>query len=171
MACKNVTGNSEITYSLFYGNGLDTLNCNIDLSMTLFTDAQFDSDYNLLQGSPCIDAGTFLVLWQSDTVLYLSPNQYFGSYPDIGAKESPFNPTGYSSETYPNFKIYPNPTSNYLSIKLENSNDNDLKIYSILGELIFLNNNQSTITIDVSKWNRGVYIIQNGGISKKLMLK
>ena len=52
-----------------------------------------------------------------------------------------------------------------------NQHNNDLKIYSIMGELIFLNNNQSTITIDVSKWNRGVYIIQTGGISKKLILK
>jgi len=82
------------------------------------------------------------------------------------------NTTGMvTPESLDKLQIYPNPTSNYLSITVENGINNDLKIYSIKGELIFLNNSQSTITVDVSKWKRGVYIIQNGGISKKLILQ
>ena len=74
-------------------------------------------------------------------------------------------------ESLEKLQVYPNPTSNHLSITVEKGLNNDLKIYSITGKLLFSNNNQGTITIDVSKWNRGVYIIQTGGISKKLILK
>ena len=87
-AAKNVNGNSIIAYSLFYGNALDTVDCNIDLSTTIFSDPKFNTNYELLAGSPCIDAGTPRFLWKSDTVLNLSSNKYHGSYPDIGAIES-----------------------------------------------------------------------------------
>ena len=82
------------------------------------------------------------------------------------------NTTGMvTPESLEKLQIFPNPTSNYLSITVENGINNDLKIYSITGKLMFSNNNQGAITIDVSKWNRGVYIIQASGISKKLILK
>ncbi len=50
------------------------------------------NNFRLLEGSPCIDAGTDLVISGNDTLLYIPPTEYHGANPDIGASE--FDPTG-----------------------------------------------------------------------------
>ncbi len=57
----------------------------------LFTDPE-NNDYTLQEGSPCIDAGTALYVFEGDTILNLSPDQYRGIAPDIGAFEYDFQP-------------------------------------------------------------------------------
>jgi len=52
----------------------------------LFNDPE-NFDLTLQEESPNIDAGTSFFVWEGDTVLNLSPDQYYGDAPDIGAFE------------------------------------------------------------------------------------
>jgi hypothetical protein len=44
-------------------------------------------DYRLTLNSPCVDAGTALVILDADTLLALTPADYLGSAPDMGLYE------------------------------------------------------------------------------------
>jgi hypothetical protein len=65
------------------------LDGNIDTD-PLFTDPD-NADFTLSENSPCIDAGTAFFVWENDTLLNLSPDDYFGAAPDIGAFESEYS--------------------------------------------------------------------------------
>ena len=56
----------------------------------LFVDSD-NSDFNLQNGSPCIDAGTTSFAWEGETIVDLSSSEYNGSDPDMGANESDFS--------------------------------------------------------------------------------
>jgi len=66
---------------------INWLEGNIDAD-PLFVDAN-NSDFHLQEGSPCIDAGTPFFVWEGDTLINLSPHEYFGFAPDMGAFEAP----------------------------------------------------------------------------------
>jgi len=55
----------------------------------LFTDPD-EGDYHLTEDSPCVDAGTAFFMWEGDTLLDLSEDDYNGLAPDMGAFESEF---------------------------------------------------------------------------------
>ncbi len=69
-----------------------------DTSYAIWLDGNIESDplfvdtanavYSLNIGSSAIDAGTSLFVWEGDTILNLSPEEYFGSAPDMGAYET-----------------------------------------------------------------------------------
>ncbi|UCH61907.1 MAG: T9SS type A sorting domain-containing protein [Fidelibacterota bacterium] len=52
----------------------------------LFVDPE-NGDFHLLEGSPCIDAGTSFFVWDGDTLVNLNPEEYVGIAPDMGAFE------------------------------------------------------------------------------------
>lgn len=62
-----------------------SVEANID-SDPLFVDPE-DGDFRLREGSPCIDTGIAFLVWQGDTLVNLSRNDYSGSSPDMGAVE------------------------------------------------------------------------------------
>lgn len=72
-----------------------------------------NGDYHLSEGSPCIDAGTAFFIWEDDTLVNLSPADYHGNAPDMGAFESDYSAIPISPSTPPlSFTIspaYPNP--------------------------------------------------------------
>jgi PKD repeat protein len=53
----------------------------------LFADAA-NGDYRLQAGSPAIDAGTAFFEWEGRVVVDLSPDEYVGAAPDMGAFEN-----------------------------------------------------------------------------------
>jgi predicted outer membrane repeat protein len=70
-------------------------------------------DYQLSEGSPCVDAGIAFYVWEGDTVITLPDTAFHGNAPDMGAFESAYtagvdNPALFPKEfaLYPN---YPNP--------------------------------------------------------------
>jgi hypothetical protein len=85
---KNVDGNSIAAYNLFWENGTDYENSNLDTASTIMEDPHLDANYRLMAGSPAIDAGTALFIWHSETVLDLLPSSYAGVAPDLGAYET-----------------------------------------------------------------------------------
>jgi hypothetical protein len=88
IALKKVDGNSIAAHNLFWGNGKDYQNSNLDTAHTLFENPQLDTNYRPLPGSPAIDAGVAFFTWNSEIVLDLQPNAYSGLAPDLGAFET-----------------------------------------------------------------------------------
>ncbi|UCC71572.1 MAG: right-handed parallel beta-helix repeat-containing protein [Gemmatimonadota bacterium] len=88
IAVKNVDGNSELAYNLFYNNGTDNSGSNVDVGSSVFADPLLTANLELQAGSPAIDAGTAFYIWQTETVLDLLPEAYSGAAPDMGAFES-----------------------------------------------------------------------------------
>ncbi|MNR43611.1 hypothetical protein D3C85_1622500 [compost metagenome] len=75
--------------------------------------------------------------------------------------------------------IYPNPTSNYVNIKLKNYEKvSSIKLYTIGGKLVHTINRQDVsdiVTIDTSNFGKGIYLLRvsfenNKTISSKLIL-
>jgi parallel beta-helix repeat protein len=87
IAVKNVDGNSELAYNLFYNNGTDNSGSNVDTGSSVFADPLLDANLALQAGSPAIDAGTAYYVWQTQTVLDLPAEAYSGAAPDMGAYE------------------------------------------------------------------------------------
>ncbi len=144
-----VIGDTKVrfAYSTIEG-GVDTIVEGSDstiiwLTGNIYTDPIFlggePFDYRLSKFSSCIDAGTAFLKWEGDTLLNLSPDQYLGSAPDMGAVE--FDPsTGIeSSKKKPmEFNLdqnYPNPFNPITTIQyfLPKSCPVHLAVYDNLG--------------------------------------
>jgi hypothetical protein len=87
MALKNVDGNSITAYNLFWENGTDQENSNIDPATTILADPRLEANDQLRPGSPAIDAGAATFVWNSETVLDFQSSEYCGTAPDLGAHE------------------------------------------------------------------------------------
>ncbi len=70
------------------------------------------------------------------------------------------------------FSLWPNPTHNILNINASNNGFSNTKIYDLQGKLIYMKE-METLSIDVSNFNSGLYILklqtENGEISKKFI--
>ena len=100
LALKNVDGKSIAAHNLFWGNGTDYQNSNLDTGSTIGEDPRLDPNYRLMGGSPAIDKGSAFFIWNSENVLDLHPTVYSGVAPDLGAYESYrlFLPTNHKIE-------------------------------------------------------------------------
>jgi hypothetical protein len=76
IAFKNVGGNSSISHNLFWNNAVNSQASNVDGGTAVLADPLFDATYNLLPGSPAIEAGTNVGL------------PYNGRAPNLGAYRS-----------------------------------------------------------------------------------
>ena len=76
------------------------------------------------------------------------------------------------------FKIYPNPASNEVSLKWNSSEDASIRIFNTLGKLMFYDkkvNLSNSFKIDIASYNPGIYFVKlnstKGEITKKLIIK
>lgn len=88
VALKRVGAGSIAAHNLFFGNGTDHVQSNVDLSTTLFADPQLRPDHSLWETSPAIDAGTPLVALNGRVWWKRDASEYWGNAPDLGAVES-----------------------------------------------------------------------------------
>lgn len=93
-----------------------------------------EHEFSLTMNSPCIDMGTSFFMWENDTILDLSPDEYSGNAPDMGAVESLF--TGINNEKLEKgsdllSQNYPNPFSGSTKIIIV-LKDNDVAMLEIL---------------------------------------
>jgi len=131
-------------------DGLTTEGDNLDIiwdignisADPLFFDPE-NNDYTLRENSPCIDAGTAFYVFEGDTILNLSPEDYYGDAPDIGAYEwRPDTTSAVHPITLPGNvairSIYPNPfnTSTTIEYQLPTSGKMKMEIYDIQGRLV-----------------------------------
>jgi hypothetical protein len=88
IALKNVDGDSLAAHNLFWGNGIDYQNSNVDPTNTILADPHLDANDRLLPDSPALDAGLAFFMGDSEIVLDLQLHEYSGSAPDLGAYET-----------------------------------------------------------------------------------
>ncbi len=87
-ALKKVDGKSVIAYSLFWQNGTDNEQSNLDAESASWGDPLLGEDFKPKPQSLCIDAGTALFERGKETLLQLPAEAYSGLAPDLGAFES-----------------------------------------------------------------------------------
>lgn len=84
---KNAGAGSVAAHNLFFANGVDYAQSNVDVGTTLFEDPLLLPDRSLSTDSPAIDAGTAAFEAHGRLVWTLEPGEYSGSAPDLGAVE------------------------------------------------------------------------------------
>ena len=154
-------GNSEITFE--GGN----------LSADPFFLGDGDHPYQLTEGSPAIDAGIAFWVVDGDTVVNLSPDQYSGSAPDIGAYE--FDQQAVIPEEPPQLpdqlaitSVYPNPFNNNTTITfvLPHPDQVELSLYNITGQLVdtvidaWIGAGEHNVRITTRDYASGVYVVK-----------
>ncbi len=113
---------------------------NVD-SDPLFIDAE-GGDLHLTENSPCIDAGTAFFVWEEDTLINMSDDEYQGFSPDMGLFESPYENSidGYecTPQTFVLHPAYPNPFNSTTTIEyvLPVAAEVSLSLYSLSGQRI-----------------------------------
>ncbi len=88
IALKRVNGSSIAAFNLFFANGRDFLDSNVDDATTIGADPLLDAAHRPSSRSPAIDAGTAFFEWNSELVLNRGPGDYKGLAPDLGAFEA-----------------------------------------------------------------------------------
>jgi hypothetical protein len=152
-------GGNETIKNEDYVNWLEG---NID-SYPSFVDSLY-GDYNLAEGSPCIDAGiqdTILVYNSGQDTVFIPLMTYLGSAPDMGAYE--FDPASNLKREiklpnqYSLYQNYPNPFNPHtrITFTLPKSEFVTLKIYNILG--------QEVSTMVSNRLNPGIHSYQFNG--------
>jgi hypothetical protein len=93
---KNATSGAVAAHNLFFGNGTNWSNSDVDVPTTLVADPLIDASFEPTALSPAIDAGTAYFESGGDVILDIPHGSYFGSAPDLGAIEGSVSmvPTG-----------------------------------------------------------------------------
>jgi hypothetical protein len=67
--------------------------------------------------------------------------------------------------------IYPNPTSNYVNIRIsELMGSEKIKIFNLLGQIVIEKEANNDNTLDLTKLSAGTYVINYGKINKKIVV-
>ncbi len=138
-------------------------NCDVD-----FITNDFNNDSTLAEA--LLPVGTTNIVW---SVVDKAGNvATFNS--SITVASTGMN-NGFDADAAVNYTLFPNPTTGVVNISLANSEGAELIIYGITGEAVYYNTSFSGGSIDLSKLNAGMYIVQlttNGKTSiSKLMKK
>jgi hypothetical protein len=88
LALKNLDAGSIASHNLFFANGTDQSQSNVDAGTTVLGDPKLQPDASLGTGSPAIDAGTASFLWNGMLRWQEPAGSWNGSAPDLGAKET-----------------------------------------------------------------------------------
>jgi parallel beta-helix repeat protein len=110
---KRVAAGSIAAHNLFFGNGTDHVDSNVEAATTLYQDPLLRPDLELAMGSPAIDAGCARFLRDGELVWRKPLDEFQGTAPDLGALESPAplsvdpRPAGGGVELLP---LVPNPS-------------------------------------------------------------
>ncbi len=105
-------------------------------------DPLFNWNYYLPENSPCVDAGINYFEWNSEILLNLQPDEYYGPAPDIGAYEYGFVEADELNVISLNqFNIsqnYPNPFNPETLIKFSIPEDSkvDITVYNVKGQKV-----------------------------------
>ena len=158
----NISGVQDTLYGCEWGHccskGSKSLNYGVGIG--LISDSRTYFSNNGSSGSTNWLVGYI----RNDTLYGDSLSQTLFSIPDT---------TTITEPTINYVNIYPNPTINKISIEIPDSIINvDLSIYDLFGRSVYQKQMKSkTQVIDVSNWNKGVYIIIIDGLEEKYINK
>lgn len=69
------------------------------------------------------------------------------------------------------FNLYPNPSSNNVTIEIDNEDIETLIVFNLLGKIIYQKTtNENSLTIDVSNWTKGIYLVKIKNNVEKLII-
>lgn len=68
------------------------------------------------------------------------------------------------------FIAYPNPAKDFIKVVHNDSNDQRIVFYNILGEIVYDDNFSREVTVDISNWRKGVYFIKCNDVSRKILV-
>ena len=108
-------------------------------SEPLFTNPD-SGNYEISSSSPCLNAGVAQFIWEGDTLMNLTPDEYMGYAPDMGAVQVGLPVQINSKLSLPQaFTLYhnfPNPFNPSTSIRyaIPVNSDIEIVIYDILGK-------------------------------------
>ena len=151
------SGSVNIFYSDIQGGWTGEGNINLD---PLFVDAA-TGDYHLTANSPCIDAGISFFVFEGDTLVDMSADEYVGDAPDMGAFEYGATAVIEDDFTYvPNeftlLQNYPNPFNPTTTLRYDLPEDAKVKImiYDLMGrEVKTLVNSQQNAGFKSVVWD------------------
>mgnify|MGYP000704362616 FL=1 len=131
-----------------------------------FTNASVN-DFSLLSNSPAINTANPLFAPSDD---YFSVTR--DANPDIGAIEYVM-PLSENVNKKNTFTIYPNPTSNFLTIEFADEMPKTILIQDVLGKKVFERNvtNDTGLRLDVTHLSHGVYYLSVDNQVFKLLKK
>ena len=142
-ALKHIDGASIVAHGLLWNNGTDFEASNVDSATIMTVAPSITVDLHYDTGSLGIDGGVSFFVWQGDTVLNLTDNDYLGAAPDIGAFEYvPISSVQQGIESGPaDFALlanYPNPfnAQTRLTYSIPTGAQVTLYIYNRLGQLV-----------------------------------
>ncbi len=135
----------------------------------LFADVE-NGDYRLLEGSPCIDAGTSYLEIADSVLVNMSEDEYWGIAPDMGAYEYFIITDNDEEEIIPgtvSMYNYPNPFNPETTVRyqLVESGKVSIEVYNIKGQkvAVLLDKEQEAgehdLTWDAAGMNSGIYFI------------
>jgi predicted outer membrane repeat protein len=144
--CQLLISNSDIqggqTNGIYFGSGSELLYYGDNIpSAPMFVDTT-ENNFQLMENSPCIDAGTTFFAWEGDTIIDLPASEYEGTAPDIGAFESPYtllvNSGPVAPIRYRLFQNYPNPFNSATTIAyhLPRAGHVILAVYNLTGQRV-----------------------------------
>jgi len=98
-------------------------------------------DFALSEDSPCIDSGAAFFIWEGDTIVQLSSEEYNDNAPDIGAIESEHQGTFVENNWIKSYRLnqnYPNPfyESTNIELNLIDCDEAYLVIYNLSGNAV-----------------------------------
>ncbi|MCH8555034.1 MAG: T9SS type A sorting domain-containing protein [Schleiferiaceae bacterium] len=141
----NVTNEGELPCDLY----LESFNGDIKEIVWIKNGSVVQENESNTEYTPLEGGEYYAILYATDGCIYMS-NKIFIENIDL-------NP----HDDLNGIKIYPNPTSGILMIKLENLVLNEIKIYDTKGQLLLVKTiNKSSVELDISQLSVGAYVLR-----------
>jgi hypothetical protein len=135
------------------------------------SDPLLSATFELQAGSPAIDAGNNTYLPASTTTDLAGNIRTYNTTVDLGCYEYGSALSTNDFDSFSNFSIYPNPTSDVVTIK-SNENIENIEILSLEGRKI---KSSTASSMNISNLSTGIYLLQvktkDGKIGSKKILK
>ena len=122
--------------------------------------------WHLKVGSPCIDSGDTITTGLANTDIE-GRNRVINGRVDMGCMERRHNIGIDNIETF-QLNVYPNPANGIVTIN--GAQDANYEMYDIYGRLVASwKHCPEQMTIDLSSFSNGIYILHNGNISTRII--
>lgn len=174
---KNFTNNAVVAYCLLHNNGVHFENALTEEPTMQFSDPLLDENFYPGEGSPTINNGTALFIYNFDTLWISEETDYIGDRPDIGAVEhNPMLKSISEAEDY-EWRVFPNPFDSHLKIWLGPlCNADCCKIINDKGTVVYsqFDVNMPFIEIATDRFAPGFYFLNfsgRQGVKTELLLK
>ena len=132
----------------------------------LDTDPQFvdagSGDYNLINESPLVDAGTDFFEIDDVIIVSYSPEEYVGTAPDMGAFENQSSTIFLNEFSEAGVSVWPNPFTDWITISKNGASYSEYDLINSTGKLLMHGTHPSDtrLKLNTNKLKPGVYFLR-----------